>query len=125
MEERKNTSRNAAMEQKVEELLIEIGVPCHITGFDYLVEAVCLAVEHPEIRHSITKQLYPEIAAKFASEKGRVERAIRHAVENAFNRCSPDILERFFGNSIHPEKGKATNSEFISAMARVIKRRCA
>ena len=89
----------------------------HIKGYQYLRESITLAVNDPDIINSITKILYPTIAKKFETTPSRVERAIRHAIEVAWNRGNPDVLNNLFGYTISNGKGKPTNSEFIALIA--------
>ena len=98
-------------------MIHEIGVPAHIKGYQYLRESITLAVNDPDIINSITKILYPTIAKKFETTPSRVERAIRHAIEVAWNRGNPDVLNDLFGYTISNGKGKPTNSEFIVLIA--------
>ena len=97
-------------------ILKEIGVPAHIKGYNYLRYAIEISVDDPDILNRITKGLYPTIAKKYNTTFGRVERAIRHAIEVACDRGNPDYQKKLFGNSISPNKGKPTNSEFISTI---------
>lgn len=106
-----------ALKSQVTTLLREIGVPAHIKGYQYLREAIIIAVGNPEAVNSITKVLYPQVAKTFRSTPSRVERAIRHAIERAWDRGDMDILIKHFGNTTDSSKGKTTNSEFISTLA--------
>lgn len=116
--DRKFGSRSALdMETEVTNLIHEIGVPAHIKGYQYLREAILIAVEDMDILNAITKQLYPAIAEKFDTTPSRVERAIRHAIEVAWSRGKMDTLEKLFSYSISIGKGKPTNSEFIALIA--------
>ena len=105
------------LEIRVTENLHLIGVPAHIKGYHYLREAILLAIENPDIINSVTKELYPTVSKKFASTPSRVERAIRHAIEVAWDRGDVEVLTEFFGYTIQNEKGKPTNSEFIAMIA--------
>ena len=105
------------LEMMVTEIIHQIGVPAHIKGYHYLRESIMLAVNEPDIINSITKQLYPTVAKKFSTTSSRVERAIRHAIEAAWDRGDVDILTSYFGYTIHNTKGKPTNSEFIAMIA--------
>ncbi len=104
-------------ENEITGMIHEIGVPAHIKGYQYLRESITLAVNDPDIINSITKILYPTIAKKFETTPSRVERAIRHAIEVAWNRGNPDVLNNLFGYTISNGKGKPTNSEFIALIA--------
>lgn len=97
--------------------LLNLGVPAYIKGYRYLVTALSLVIENPDIKEAITKELYPQIAKMHNTTGSRVERAIRHAVECAWDRGDLDVLNRYFGNTISPIKGKPTNSEFIAQVA--------
>ena len=107
----------AGLETMVTGIIHEIGVPAHIKGYQYLREAIVLAVDNPEYIQAITKELYPAIAKKFGTTPSRVERAIRHAVEVAWDRGDTDVLLKWFGYTISLNKGKPTNSEFIALVA--------
>ena len=115
------TLRFGAAEQDIElmvtEIIHQIGVPAHIKGYHYLREAIILSVEDPDIMGSVTKLLYPAVAKKFSTTSSRVERAIRHAIEVAWDRGDIDTLNAYFGYTIHNSRGKPTNSEFIAMIA--------
>lgn len=106
-----------SLEEKVTEILHQIGIPAHIKGYQYLRQAIMMVVEEVEMLGSVTKVLYPAIAEVFETTPSRVERAIRHAIEVAWSRNSIEIIKQFFGYTIDMEKGKPTNSEFIAMMA--------
>lgn len=106
-----------SIELMVTSIIHEIGVPAHIKGYHYLREAIILAVNDIDIINAITKVLYPTVARKFDTTPSRVERAIRHAIETAWNRGDLDTLNRFFGYTVSNTKGKPTNSEFIAMIA--------
>ena len=105
------------LEMMVTEIIHQIGVPAHIKGYHYLRESILLAVNNADIINSVTKQLYPTVAKKFCTTSSRVERAIRHAIEVAWDRGDVDILNSYFGYTIHNGRGKPTNSEFIAMIA--------
>ena len=105
------------LEQDVTGMIHEIGVPAHIKGYQYLREAIMMAVEDPVMISSITKILYPTIAKRFQTTPSRVERAIRHAIEVAWSRGRTETLDTLFGYTIDTSKGKPTNSEFIALIA--------
>ena len=105
------------LEAMVTGIIHEIGVPAHIKGYQYLREAIMLAVEDMEIINAVTKILYPEVAKRFGTTPSRVERAIRHAIEVAWDRGDLETLQRFFGYTVNSAKGKPTNSEFIAMIA--------
>ncbi|MDQ5983813.1 MAG: Stage 0 sporulation protein A [Eubacteriales bacterium SKADARSKE-1] len=106
-----------SLECKVTEILHQIGVPAHIKGYHYLRDSIIMAVEKPDIINAITKQLYPSVAKRFLTTSSRVERAIRHAIEVAWDRGDVDILNSYFGYTIHNSRGKPTNSEFIAMIS--------
>ncbi|MDO4553922.1 MAG: sporulation transcription factor Spo0A [Lachnospiraceae bacterium] len=106
-----------SLEIVVTNIIHEIGVPAHIKGYQYLRDSIMLAVKDMDILNSITKQLYPTIAKKHNTTPSRVERAIRHAIEVAWNRGKMDTIDALFGYTIHAGKGKPTNSEFIALIA--------
>lgn len=112
-----NYSNNSNMEVKITEILHQIGVPAHIKGYHYLRNSIMMSIENPEIINSVTKQLYPSVAHNFETTSSRVERAIRHAIEVAWDRGDIDILNSYFGYTIHNSRGKPTNSEFIAMIS--------
>ena len=105
------------IETMVTNIIHEIGVPAHIKGYQYLREAIIIAVEDMDVINAITKILYPQVAKAFQTTPSRVERAIRHAIEVAWDRGDLDTLQRFFGYTVSNTKGKPTNSEFIALIA--------
>ena len=111
------SSREADVEAMVTSMIHEIGVPAHIKGYQYLREAIIIAVNDMEVINAITKVLYPQVAKTFATTPSRVERAIRHAIEVAWDRGDLETLQRFFGYTVSNTKGKPTNSEFIALIA--------
>lgn len=102
------------MEIVVTEVIHQLGVPAHIKGYHYLREAILCSLDDKELLESVTKQLYPTVAKKFITTSSRVERAIRHAIEIAWDRGNLDTLNAFFGYTVNTCKGKPTNSEFIA-----------
>ena len=110
-------SNQTSIESMVTSIIHEIGVPAHIKGYQYLREAIILAVEDMDVINAITKVLYPQVAKTFQTTPSRVERAIRHAIEVAWDRGDLDTLQRFFGYTVSNTKGKPTNSEFIALIA--------
>ncbi len=106
-----------SIESMVTGIIHEIGVPAHIKGYQYLREAIIIAVEDMDVINAITKVLYPQVAKTFGTTPSRVERAIRHAIEVAWDRGDLDTLQRFFGYTVSNTKGKPTNSEFIALIA--------
>ena len=109
--------KNYDLEQDVTDMIHEIGVPAHIKGYQYLREAIIYSVEDPEMLGAVTKILYPAIAKRSHTTSSRVERAIRHAIEVAWNRGCEEVLEEIFGYTISIGRGKPTNSEFIAMLA--------
>lgn len=105
------------LEQATTEKLIEIGIQTNLRGFQYIKEAVMMTVEDPDAVGMLTKHMYPNIAKKHGTTETRVERCIRHAIENSVDRCSVDVMYDYFGESISGNKGKPTNGQFISNMA--------
>ena len=105
------------LETSITEIIHEVGVPAHIKGYQYIREAIVLAVNNMDVINSVTKQLYPTLARKFKTTPSRVERAIRHAIEVAWERGQIDVNNQMFGNTISATKGKPTNSEFIAMIA--------
>ena len=112
-----NRSTPASIESLVTNIIHEIGVPAHIKGYQYLREAIIIAVNDMDVINAITKVLYPQVAKTFQTTPSRVERAIRHAIEVAWDRGDLDTLQRFFGYTVSNTKGKPTNSEFIALIA--------
>lgn len=105
------------IESQVTQIIHQIGVPAHIKGYQYLRTAILLTVQDSEIINSVTKVLYPSVAKKYSTTTSRVERAIRHAIEVAWDRGDVDTLNSFFGYTIQNNRGKPTNSEFIAMIA--------
>ena len=109
--------QGAGLEGKITAIIHEIGVPAHIKGYQYLREAIMIAVEDMDVINAVTKILYPEVAKRFGTTASRVERAIRHAIEVAWDRGDLETLQRYFGYTVSNAKGKPTNSEFIAMIA--------
>ncbi|MFV0519255.1 MAG: sporulation transcription factor Spo0A [Lachnospirales bacterium] len=105
------------LEEKITNILKDIGVPAHIRGYSFMRESIILAVHNADVLNYITKGLYPEIAIKNSTTPSRVERAIRHAIEVAWSRGSYEQKEKLFGYTIDANRGKPTNSEFIALIA--------
>ncbi len=101
----------------ITEILHQIGVPAHVNGYKYVREAIRLTVEEPEMLNSVTKILYPTVAKTFKSTSSRVERAIRHGIELAWDRGDVDVLNSYFGYTIQSQRGKPTNSEFVAMIS--------
>ncbi len=109
--------RSGEDEAAVTEILHQIGVPAHIKGYQFLRDAILLTINDPDYISAVTKRLYPEIARQNKTTASRVERAIRHAIEVAWDRGDVDTLNRYFGYTIHNLRGKPTNSEFIAMIS--------
>jgi len=105
------------LESVVTDIIHEIGVPAHIKGYQYLREAIILTIQDMDIINAVTKVLYPEVAKRFDTTPSRVERAIRHAIEVAWDRGDIEVLQKYFGYTVSNIKGKPTNSEFIAMIA--------
>lgn len=112
-----NINRNFSLESEITNIIHEIGVPAHIKGYQYLREAIMMVVNNVDLLSGITKELYPGIAERFNTTPSRVERAIRHAIEVAWSRGRIETINKLFGYTIHDEKGKPTNGEFIAMVA--------
>lgn len=105
------------LKDQVTEIIHEIGVPAHIKGYQYLREAILITVEDMEVINAVTKILYPEVAKRFGTTPSRVERAVRHAIEVAWDRGDLETLQKYFGYTVSNTKGKPTNSEFIAMIS--------
>ena len=105
------------LESQVTEIIHRIGVPAHIKGYQYLRTAIMMTIEDNDLINAVTKVLYPAVAKKYQTTSSRVELAIRHAIEVAWDRGDIDTLNAFFGYTIQNERGKPTNSEFIAMIA--------
>lgn len=105
------------MMERVSEILHELGVPAHIKGYPYVRKAIVFAVKDPETMESITKIMYPTLAKYFGTTSSRLERAIRHAIEVAWDRGDVDVFQKYFGYTIQSSRGKPTNSEFIAMLS--------
>lgn len=111
------TNYDAQLRNIVTSIIHEIGVPAHIKGYQYLREAILMAVENMDVINAVTKALYPAVAARYSTTASRVERAIRHAIEVAWDRGDLETLQKYFGYTVSNTKGKPTNSEFIALIA--------
>ncbi len=116
-EPRQRPSSSANLEIRVTDILHQIGVPAHIKGYQYLRDSIMMAIEDEDIINAVTKRLYPAVAKKHGTTSSRVERAIRHAIEVAWDRGDVDVLNSYFGYTIHNERGKPTNSEFVAMIS--------
>lgn len=114
-------TKEPSLENRVTDMIHEIGIPAHIKGYHYLRDAIMMAIEDMDVLNAITKILYPTVAKKHQTTSSRVERAIRHAIEVAWNRGKLDTLDELFGYTVSHGKGKPTNSEFIALVADTIR----
>ena len=111
------TAHDSNLKNVVTAIIHEIGVPAHIKGYQYLREAILMTVENMDAINAVTKVLYPAVAAEYSTTPSRVERAIRHAIEVAWDRGDLETLQKYFGYTVSNTKGKPTNSEFIALIA--------
>ncbi len=109
--------RNKSLEEKITNIFITVGIPAHIKGYQFLREAIKMAIDNPDIINSITKRLYPEVARRFDTSPSKVERAIRHAIEVAWNRGKIENINSLFGVRVYTQNEKPTNGEFIALVA--------
>ena len=116
-EARESVTPKFDIQQEVTGIMHEIGVPAHIKGYHYLRSAIICAYNDPKVMKSVTKILYPTIAREYETTASRVERAIRHAIEVAWDRGEMQVLQSYFGYTIQSQRGKPTNSEFIAMIA--------
>ncbi len=114
---RESSADSATLEMQVTQTLHKIGVPAHIKGYQYLREAILMAIRDEESINAVTKLLYPGVAKKYSTTSSRVERAIRHAIEVAWDRGDVEVLNSYFGYTIQSSRGKPTNSEFVAMIA--------
>lgn len=112
-----SAKQNNHIEEKITNIFITVGIPAHIKGYQFLREAIKLAIANPEIINSITKKLYPTIAEKYDTSASKVERAIRHAIEVAWNRGKIENINNLFGIKVYSSNEKPTNGEFIALVA--------
>lgn len=112
---------NIELEKEIAYILKYIGVSQDLCGYEYIKHAINLILEDRKYIDRITKELYPTLAEKFKTKPLRIERAIRHAVENCFNSIDPDIIEPIFGNSIPAGKDRPTNTHFLAAMVETVR----
>ena len=112
-----DSHNGSELEIIVSDIMHQLGVPAHTKGYQYLRTAILLTIENPEMMHSVTKELYPTVAKTYKTSSSRVERAIRHAIEVAWDRGDVDVLSSYFGYTIQSQRGKPTNSEFIAMIA--------
>ena len=117
MQNKSITKATNQIEEKITNIFITVGIPAHIKGYQFLREAIKLAIANPEIINSITKKLYPTIAEKYDTSASKVERAIRHAIEVAWNRGKIENINNLFGIKVYSSNEKPTNGEFIALVA--------
>lgn len=110
-------NKELPLEVRVTKMIHDVGVPAHIKGYQYIREAIILAISDEDMINNVTKMLYPTLAKKFNTTPSRVERAVRHAIEVAWNRGQIEMHEKIFGYTVNSNKGKPTNSEFIAMVA--------
>ena len=116
-EKQNNSSATPDLEAQVTKIIHQIGVPAHIKGYQYLRTAILMTIDDSDVINSVTKILYPTVAKQYQTTTSRVERAIRHAIEVAWDRGDVDTLNSYFGYTIQNSRGKPTNSEFIAMIA--------
>lgn len=117
----KRNGRDEVITQEITDFLHEVGVPAHLKGYIYLREAIFMCIKDISVINSVTKVLYPDVAKKYGTKSTRVERAIRHAIEVAWERGNREFIDRIFGYTINFDKGKPTNSEFIATITDAIR----
>ena len=117
LESKPQVSKKRSLDERLGNIFITVGIPAHIKGYQFLREAVKMAIDEPEIINAITKQLYPSIATRFDTSASKVERAIRHAIEVAWNRGKIENINEVFGLKIYTSNEKPTNGEFIALVA--------
>ena len=109
--------KNKTLEEKITNIFITVGIPAHIKGYQFLREAIKMAIDNPDVINSITKRLYPEVARRFNTSPSKVERAIRHAIGVAWNRGKIENITSLFGVRVYSHNEKPTNGEFIALVA--------
>ena len=112
-----NAIKRSGLEQRITEIFMTVGIPAHIKGYQFLREAIKMAIDAPEIINSITKRLYPDVADHFQTSPSKVERAIRHAIEVAWNKGKIENINSLFGVKVYSSNEKPTNGEFIALVA--------
>ena len=117
LERKSKRNNNHDLEARITSVLHNMGVPAHIKGYGFLRQAIIMAVEDPQVISLVTKRLYPDIAKNNNTTASRVERAIRHAIEVAWDRGNVDVLNEYFGYTINNMRGKPTNSEFVAMIS--------
>jgi len=114
---KRSLQKTKQLEEKITNIFITVGIPAHIKGYQFLREAIKMAIDNPDIINSITKRLYPSIAERFETSSSKVERAIRHAIEVAWNRGKIENINALFGIRVYSNNEKPTNGEFIALVA--------
>ncbi len=114
---RKKPSSDKTLDERISNIFVSVGIPAHIKGYQFLREGIKLAVDNPTIINAITKSLYPTIAKRFGTTSSKVERAIRHAIEVAWNRGKIENINNIFGVKVYSSAEKPTNGEFIALLA--------
>ena len=99
---------------EISDILCRLGMPSNLLGYRYLRFAILAVAENPELLRAVTKMLYPMVAEEFCTSASGIERAMRHAIEVVWSRGDPDVLQDYFGNTVDPDRGKPTNTEFIA-----------
>ena len=117
--------QNRMLDERITNIFISVGIPAHIKGYQFLREAIKMAVACPDIINSITKRLYPEVAERFDTSASKVERAIRHAIEVAWNKGKIENINQIFGVKVYSGNEKPTNGEFIALVAEKMLIECA
>ncbi|MBQ8882216.1 MAG: sporulation transcription factor Spo0A [Clostridia bacterium] len=115
--QRYSSQLRSGVDQRITEIFMTVGIPAHIKGYQFLREAIKMAIDAPEIINSITKRLYPEVAERFETSPSKVERAIRHAIEVAWNKGKIENINSIFGVKVYSPNEKPTNGEFIALVA--------
>ena len=116
-DENSKYTSNLYLVKKITILLHELGVPAHLSGYNYLRDAICMVVENPMILSNMHRKVYSIIGEKEGKKPANVEKSIRTAIEVSLLRCNPELLKEYFGYTINSEKGKPTNSEYIAMLA--------
>ncbi|MBR2422308.1 MAG: sporulation initiation factor Spo0A C-terminal domain-containing protein [Oscillospiraceae bacterium] len=123
MQGRRHRAEEEDPEYWIRQILLELGAPDHLLGHSYVVQGILLVIHDRMYINNITFGLYPQLAARFDTTASRVERAIRHLIEVTWSRGDWEVLDRYFGSTVDPDKGKPTNGEFIARIANVVKQR--
>ena len=118
----KEEASKKTVKRVVEDILTTLGIPTKLSGYKFTVTAVELLIEDPKLHKGIVKNLYPKVAEKHNCSSGSVERCIRHSIETFCERGDTEVIYEFFGNAVHTEKGKPTNSEFLARLCQEVER---